>query len=142
MPRLGLAAGAPPALAGVRLFDSQQVGPCRRVASQKLAVEAGEGLSHMTELGAAEVSSRRGLYRRPALTCSAIHSAVSRDTASVATLVMGEGGLIAVPLWNLFVWSATNGCNLRVLVGHLITAHPAVRRDSPDGDLIASCAES
>ena len=52
---------------------------------------------------------------------------------------MGWGGLLAVPLWNLLVWSAADGCSLRVLVGHLIAAGPAVPavfQVPPDGDLI------
>ena len=57
---------------------------------KELVVAAGGGLLHSAELGSSEASYWGGLYRRPGLTCAEIHSAVSRDLASVATLVMCE----------------------------------------------------
>ena len=58
--RLGLSAGAPPALVRICHPKPQPVGARRRVPRQELVVAAGEGLPHSSELGSSEAAPRRG----------------------------------------------------------------------------------
>ena len=102
VPRPGLAAGTPPALARVRPFNPQEMGPCRRMPRWELVVASGEGLPHPAELGAAEASSRRGPM--PSLGSHVLRDPLRRLAGpglSSDSCHAGEGRLIAVPFWDL-----------------------------------------
>ena len=96
--RLGLAAGALPALDPVRPFYPQEVGPCPRMTRQGLVAAVGAGLPHCAELGAAETSSRGGPL--PSLGSHVLRDPLRRlagpglggDSCHV-----GEGRLVTVP---------------------------------------------
>ena len=60
-----------------------EVGPCRRMPRKELVVAAGEGFLVGRRCFRRRPLPEGGLYRRPVLTRLEIHSAVTRDLASV-----------------------------------------------------------
>ena len=104
--RLGLAAGTQPALPRVHLLNSPKVGPQHRVTRQELVVVAGEGLSHLVELGAAEASTRRGPIPSPG--SNMLRDPLRRlagPSLSSDSYRIGQGGLVAVALRCRYIFS-------------------------------------
>ena len=79
------------------------------MARQELVVAAGEGFITRRSCGRRRPLPEEGLYLRSALTWLAIHSACSRDPASVAVLDMWVSAVVwilpsrCLPVWGLSI---------------------------------------